>query len=165
MDTRQQLQDQHAAVAQLPGDDVPLVEKSTDAPTAMEDAASTTTNVHNLNVQDFEQLIYANALAKRPLEAEMAFDLMTTYGLTPSLRSANHLMDAFANANNLEQTIATFKRIAELDLEPDVFTYGILIKAFVVNKRLDDAFVLFEKMKNSSIIPSQVRTLPPFFIL
>lgn len=153
MDTRQQIEQQHAAVAQLPGN--APVEKPNDSPaTIPTDSAS---NIRNLNVQDFEQLIYANALAKRPLEAEKAFDLMTTYKITPSLRSINHLMDAYANTNDLEHTIATFKRVDELGLKPDIFTYGTLVKAFVINKRLDDAFVLFEKMKDSSIIPSQVK--------
>lgn len=65
-------------------------------------------------------------------------------------------MDAYANSNNLEQTIATFKRLDQLNLKPDIFSYGSLVKAFVSNKRLDDAFVIFEKMKKTSMIPSQV---------
>ncbi|GAN01022.1 conserved hypothetical protein [Mucor ambiguus] len=154
LDTRQQQQqiegDQQAALsAQLPSE--ASVEASKDVP------ATTTTaeSVQSLSVQDFEQLIYANALAKRPVEAEKAFDLMTSYNITPSLRSVNHLMDAYASANNVEQTVATFKRLDQLGMQPDIYTYGTLVKAFVTNKRLDDAFVIFEKMKHASIIPSQ----------
>lgn len=157
LDTRQQQQqigqDQQAALlTQLPSD--ATAEASKDAPAT---TATTAELVQNLSVQDFEQLIYANALAKRPVEAEKAFDLMTSYNITPSLRSVNHLMDAYASANNVEQTVATFKKLDQLGMKPDIYTYGTLVKAFVTNKRLDDAFVIFEKMKDASIIPSQVR--------
>ncbi|CAO3628432.1 unnamed protein product [Mucor fragilis] len=155
LDTRQQQQqigqDQQAALlTQLPSD--ATAEASKDAPAT---TATTAELVQNLSVQDFEQLIYANALAKRPVEAEKAFDLMTSYNITPSLRSVNHLMDAYASANNVEQTVATFKKLDQLGMKPDIYTYGTLVKAFVTNKRLDDAFVIFEKMKDASIIPSQ----------
>lgn len=66
-------------------------------------------------------------------------------------------MDAYANNNQLEETIATFKRLDEMNLKPDIFTYGSLIKAFVTNKRLDDAFVIFEKLKKTVMVPSQVK--------
>lgn len=64
-------------------------------------------------------------------------------------------MDAYANTNDLERTIATFKRMNHFNLSPDVYSYGSLIKAFVANKRLDDAFIIFEKMKKSTLIPSE----------
>ncbi|KAG1113067.1 hypothetical protein G6F42_014564 [Rhizopus arrhizus] len=152
LDTRQQQQiGEDQQLAQLPSDT--HVEASKDAPATT--ATTTAETAGHLSIQDFEQLIYANALAKRPLEAEKAFDLMTSYNITPSLRSVNHLMDAYANTNNVEQAVATFKRVDQLGLKPDIFTYGTLVKAFVTNKRLDDAFVIFEKMKDASIIPSQ----------
>lgn len=113
------------------------------------------TGLQDLTPTDFEQLIYANALAKRPSEAEQAFDLMAKYNVTASVRALNHLMDAYANTSNLERTIATFKKMDDFGLKPDIFSYGSLIKAFVTNKRLDDAFVIFEKLKKSSMIPSQ----------
>lgn len=113
--------------------------------------------MQDLTLIDFEQLIYANALAKRPKEAEQAFDLMEKYNVTPSIRSVNHLMDAYANTNNIEQTISTFKRLDELNLKPDIYSYGSLIKAFVASKRLEDAFIIFEKMKKTAMIPSQVK--------
>lgn len=147
LDTRstQQLETP-AALTQLPStdDSVPV---ATAKPNSMQE----------LTLTDFEQLIYANALAKRPSEAEQAFNLMEKYNIKPSVRSVNHLMDAYANTNHLEETIAAFKRLDELDLKPDIYSYGSLIKAFVSSKRLDDAFIIFEKMKKTSMVPSQVR--------
>ncbi|KAG2198421.1 hypothetical protein INT47_008998, partial [Mucor saturninus] len=133
-------------VAQLTsGNSVTQTDDNVPAPTGLQD----------LTLTDFEQLIYANALAKRPIEADQAFNLMEKYNVTPSVRSVNHLMDAYANCNDLEQTIATYKKLDQLDLKPDIFSYGSLVKAFVANKRLDDALVIFEKMKKTSMIPSQ----------
>ncbi|KAI7902659.1 uncharacterized protein BX663DRAFT_65437 [Cokeromyces recurvatus] len=64
-------------------------------------------------------------------------------------------MDAYANVNDLDNVLSTFKRIESLNLEPDVYTYAIILKAFVENKRLDDAFIVFEYLKENGIILSQ----------
>ncbi|CEG74377.1 hypothetical protein RMATCC62417_09607 [Rhizopus microsporus] len=112
-------------------------------------------SMQDYTVQDFESLIYANAITKRPKEAEKAFDLMQKYNILPSTRAVNHLIDAYANVNDLPQAISAFKRLRKYNLKPDIYTYSSIIKAFVASKRIDDALVIFERMKNSSIIPSQ----------
>ncbi|KAF7723845.1 hypothetical protein EC973_001570 [Apophysomyces ossiformis] len=109
----------------------------------------------NLSVADYEQLIYINAIAKRPKEAEYALELMIDYEHQPTARCFNHLMDAYANAKDLDNTVATYKRMREYELTPDVYTYSCLIKAFTKCSRLDDALVIFEKMKSSDMIPTQ----------
>ncbi|KAG1505344.1 hypothetical protein G6F47_004064 [Rhizopus delemar] len=109
----------------------------------------------NYTIKDFESLIYANSIAKRPAEAKKALELMQKYNIAPNVRSFNHLIDAYANANDLKHVISTFKKLKECGLKPDIYTYGSIIKAFVVNQRIDDAIVVFEKMKDHSIIPSQ----------
>lgn len=119
-------------------------------------------SMQDYTVQDFESLIYANAITKRPKEAEKAFDLMQKYNVSPSTRAVNHLIDAYANVNDLSQAISAFKRLREYNLKPDIYTYSSIIKAFVASKRIDDALVIFERMKNSPIIPSQVIILPKY---
>ncbi|KAG0179224.1 hypothetical protein DFQ29_002348 [Apophysomyces sp. BC1021] len=114
-----------------------------------------TTSLENISVDEFEQLIYVNALAKRPKEAEYALQLMMDSNHQPTARCYNHLMDAYANALDVDNTIATFKRMREQNLTPDMYTYSCLIKAFTKCHRLDDAFVIFDKMKSSDMIPSQ----------
>ena len=110
----------------------------------------------NYTIKDFESLIYANSIAKRPAEAKKVLELMQKYNIAPNVRAFNHLIDAYANANDLKHVISTFKKLKECGLKPDIYTYGSIIKAFVVNQRMDDAIVVFEKMKDHSIIPSQV---------
>ncbi|KAI9243747.1 hypothetical protein BDA99DRAFT_316006 [Phascolomyces articulosus] len=65
-------------------------------------------------------------------------------------------MDAYANTNDVEKTIEVYQRIKEdKDLQPDVYTYSTLIKAFIQSNHLDDAFIIFDRMKQSSMIPTQ----------
>lgn len=68
LDTRSNEQlETPVSVAQLAsGDAVTQTNENVPAPTGFQD----------LTLTDFEQLIYANALAKRPIEAEQAFNLM-----------------------------------------------------------------------------------------
>ncbi|RCH79129.1 hypothetical protein CU098_003011, partial [Rhizopus stolonifer] len=89
------------------------------------------TTIQKYTVKDFESLIYANSIAKRPEEAEKAFELMQHYDITPNVRTFNHLIDAYANTNNVKKVIATFKKLKEHNLKPDVYTYATIIKAFV----------------------------------
>ncbi|KAI9022950.1 hypothetical protein CLU79DRAFT_834919 [Phycomyces nitens] len=111
--------------------------------------------LENIELTDFQDLLYANALAARPEEAEQALELMKKYKIEPNVRCYTHLMDAYANAKNLNKVIGTFKRIQDNNLEPDIYSYSTLIKAFTQSLRLDNALVVFENMKKSNIIPTQ----------
>ncbi|KAI8983494.1 hypothetical protein BDB01DRAFT_905963 [Pilobolus umbonatus] len=111
--------------------------------------------IQNLSLKDFEQLIYVNALASRPREAEQALKLMEKYNVECSVKAMNHLIDAYANAHKLEDAVLAFKRLKGMGLTPDMHSYGSLIKAFVRNERLEDAIIIFENMKKNMTIPSQ----------
>ncbi|RUS14838.1 hypothetical protein BC937DRAFT_93250 [Endogone sp. FLAS-F59071] len=136
---------------------------------------------------EFSQLIYANALAKRPSEAEEVIELMKPTSknrfqkckVKPTLRCYNHLLDAHANVGDLQSAIATFKlirtgilpfhllpgylhplpflilSICPESLVPDIYTFSALIKAFVSQSRLNDAFVIFDRMRRGGLIPTQ----------
>ncbi|KAI9485675.1 MAG: hypothetical protein EXX96DRAFT_546020 [Benjaminiella poitrasii] len=81
---------------------------------------------------------------------------MQTFNHNPTVRSINHLMDAYANVNDLEHVLSIYQRLESFGLEADIYTYAIVIKAFVEAKRLDDAFIIFEHLKKNSIVPNQV---------
>lgn len=85
-------------------------------------------------------------------------ELMQENGVEPSLRAYNHVVDAYANAHDVDGALAAYKRIKQLGLQPDLYTYGILIKAFVQHSRLSEAFVIFEQLKKSDLIPDQVKS-------
>ncbi|CAO3592533.1 unnamed protein product [Absidia cylindrospora] len=113
------------------------------------------TTLPDVTIHDFEQLIYVNALAKRPEQAEQALHLMKNYGHIPTVRCYNHLMDAYANTDNVEQVVAVFKRLDENGLSPDVYSYSSLVKVLVQASRLDDAFIVFDRMKVADTTPTQ----------
>ncbi|ORZ20406.1 hypothetical protein BCR42DRAFT_488925 [Absidia repens] len=113
------------------------------------------TSLSDVTIHDFEQLIYVNALARRPEQAEQALQLMKNYDHMPTVRCYNHLMDAYANVDNVEQVVAVFKRLGENDLSPDVYSYSSLIKVLVQASRLDDAFIVFDRMKAADTTPTQ----------
>ncbi|KAI9305310.1 hypothetical protein BJ944DRAFT_282404 [Cunninghamella echinulata] len=74
---------------------------------------------------------------------------------TPTLRCYNHLMDAYANTNNVNQVVNVFKRINQEGLTPDVYSYSSMIKALTMDTRLEDAFIVFKQMKKLNLIPTQ----------
>lgn len=84
MDTRggaeQQLQGSSSEVLSL-GEDKNVTQTATDGngPSSPAVASAAPTGLSDLTLTDFEQLIYANALAKRPKEAEQAFELMEVH--------------------------------------------------------------------------------------
>ncbi|ORX94315.1 TPR-like protein [Basidiobolus meristosporus CBS 931.73] len=112
-------------------------------------------SVLELNLKRFNQVIYANALAKRPKEAEEAFALLKESNIQPDVRTFNHLMDAYANVNQLEKVVKTFKLMEEFNIEPSIHSYGTLIKAYTRSNRVYDAFKVYDAMKLKNIVPSQ----------
>lgn len=43
-----------------------------------------------------------------------------------------------------------------LDVEPDVFTYNVVLKAWLVQSKLENSFAVFEEMKAKGIKPDPV---------
>lgn len=91
MDTRNhQLESTTSAPAQLASSSstTEAAATATDLRAATTDAK---TRIAEFSVQDFEQLIYANALAKRPEEAEQAFNLMEVSPLLVCYHASHQL--------------------------------------------------------------------------
>ncbi|KAJ1658481.1 hypothetical protein IWQ61_002280 [Dispira simplex] len=109
----------------------------------------------NLSVKRFNQVLYANALAGRPEEAEKVLDLMKEYGMVPDARCYFHLMDAYANRNNLRGVIATLRRAEQAELPLGIHCYGVLIKSYVRALRLEDALAVYDILKKRGIRPTQ----------
>ncbi|CAO3674857.1 unnamed protein product [Umbelopsis ramanniana] len=122
---------------------------------ATQQDALTGHNEKIMTAKDFDQLLYANAVTKRYNEAEKLLELMPSYGVQPTTRSFNHVIDAYANVNDSENAIKVYKSLREAGAVPDIYTFGGLVKSFVNSNRIDDAFVLFEKMKSAGLVPPE----------
>lgn len=75
------------------------------------------------------------------------------------MKAYNHLLDAYANTRDLDGAIDVFKRIKADEITPDIYTYSTLIKAHIQGARLNDAFIIFEQLKQAGLIPTQVTFL------
>lgn len=75
------------------------------------------------------------------------------------MKAYNHLLDAYANTRDLDGAIDVFKRIKADEITPDIYTYSTLIKAHIQGARLNDAFIIFDQLKQSGLIPTQVTFL------
>lgn len=75
------------------------------------------------------------------------------------MKAYNHLLDAYANTRDLDGAIDVFKRIKADEITPDIYTYSTLIKAHIQGARLNDAFLIFDQLKQAGLIPTQVTFL------
>lgn len=72
------------------------------------------------------------------------------------MKAYNHLLDAYANTRDLQGAIDVFKRIKADEMTPDIYTYSTLIKAHIQGAKLNDAFIIFDQLKEAGLIPTQV---------
>ncbi|KAI7867242.1 hypothetical protein BDF14DRAFT_695819 [Spinellus fusiger] len=133
-----------------------IVDIATTDSTEINITGQETVGLNSVTLKDFEDVLYANALAKRPMEAEQTLELMKKYNITPSVKCYTHLMDTYANVHDINNVISTFKRIQENNLIPTMHSYAVIIKAFVQELRMDDAFVIFNSIKKMDGLPQPI---------
>ena len=97
--------------------------------------------------QDFHGILKLNAKLGRSAEAEKTFQLMVDAGVQPTVEDYNQLMNSYSSGNDLPNCLRIFKRITDVHLQPDVKSYGILIHFLAKNRRVTDAFRMYEEMK------------------
>ncbi|KAJ1918271.1 hypothetical protein IWQ60_007542 [Tieghemiomyces parasiticus] len=127
---------------------------ATTTTTALHDESSALVVSSKASLRMFTRVIYANALAHRPAEAEKVLQLMADYGIQPDLRCYTHLMDAYANLRDLSGVVAVYQRLQAAQLTPDLYVFGTLVKAYTRAQRLNDAFAVYSIMKQRGIRPS-----------
>eukprot|EP01126_Amoeba_proteus_P066881 TRINITY_DN9764_c0_g1_i2.p1 TRINITY_DN9764_c0_g1~~TRINITY_DN9764_c0_g1_i2.p1 ORF type:complete len:576 (+),score=127.31 TRINITY_DN9764_c0_g1_i2:77-1729(+) len=68
--------------------------------------------------------------------------------VVPDIRVFNILLNGYVKEKNLSKIEETREAIRVLELNPDSYTYSILISAFVMIRKLDLALEVFEQYKN-----------------
>lgn len=76
-------------------------------------------------------------------------------GFGVSLRSCNSLMNRLVQCKEFDRSITIYKLFGRLDLTPDIYTYGIVIKAFCKQGSLKDAYHVFETMIKAGVSPDK----------
>jgi len=81
--------------------------ESKDEESTEDTSVATLERIKSLGVDKWNQLIYANALEGNAKNAEQVLKLMEEVGVEPDLESFGHLVEAYANAGNLEKAQKT----------------------------------------------------------
>ncbi|CAG8487012.1 15899_t:CDS:10 [Acaulospora morrowiae] len=109
----------------------------------------------NLNLQEYNRILYACALKKSAKEAEYALERMKKAGIEPNINTYEHLINVYASVGDIKKAKSAFDMIEAAGLTQTVYSYANLIKGYVNNQRIDDAFNVYLQMKSSKIIPNQ----------
>ena len=85
------------------------------------------------SLASISKIIHLNALARRPRQAQEAFDLLLSSDkYAPNLLAYQHLLDAYASVGDLVKALEVFKDLkSRHHLVPDEVTFGILISIYV----------------------------------
>ncbi|KAI9337919.1 hypothetical protein BDR26DRAFT_863292 [Obelidium mucronatum] len=115
-------------------------------------------SMDSMSVVQITKVIRVNALMGRVKEAEDAFLKIRANGLVPDTFAINTLMDAYARIGDYRNAARVFKEFHNKEspetLNPDLVSYGILIKACVYAGKLKSAFDVYESMKQKGLNPS-----------
>ncbi|KAG0236364.1 hypothetical protein BGW41_000445 [Actinomortierella wolfii] len=103
--------------------------------------------VRALDVTQWNQLIYVNALEGRPDKAEQVLKLMEEVGVSPNLETFDYLLEAYANHGDLTKARATVDLIIKNGLTPSLSAYNSLISTHVAKRDLKGAFGVLDAMK------------------
>ncbi|CAO3567963.1 unnamed protein product [Mortierella alpina] len=103
--------------------------------------------VQSLGVDEWNKLIYVNALEGNANNAEQVMKLMEEVGVQPNMESFDHLMEAYANGGNLKKAQGTIKMIVKNGLVPSMHAYNSLMRIHVKSRDISSAFQVFEALK------------------
>ncbi|KAI8050205.1 hypothetical protein BDF22DRAFT_696082 [Syncephalis plumigaleata] len=109
-----------------------------------------------ISVTHINEALQMSAMLRQPATSVQLFEYMKTLKITPDLRSYNFLIDAHANAGDLDKVAEVYKAVEKAGLTPNEVTMGGLIKAYVNNKRIDDAFKTYQIMESRGLKANQM---------
>ncbi|KAF9351972.1 hypothetical protein BGX26_010118 [Mortierella sp. AD094] len=103
--------------------------------------------VRKLGVDEWNKLIYVNALDSNSKNAEQVMQLMEEVGVEPNMESFDYLMEAYGNSNNLQKAESTIELMLTNGLIPSLSAYNSLMKIYVQRRSIASAFHVFEALK------------------
>ncbi|KAG0003635.1 hypothetical protein BGZ80_000431 [Entomortierella chlamydospora] len=103
--------------------------------------------IKKLGVDEWNKLIYVNALDSNFKNAEQVMQLMEEVGVDPNMQSFDYLMEAYCNSNNLQKAESTIELMQTNGLTPSLSAYNSLMKIHVHRRSITSAFHVFEALK------------------
>ncbi|PHU08124.1 hypothetical protein BC332_24613 [Capsicum chinense] len=96
----------------------------------------------------FEQLVEGGVeCGKRQFTKRCSFGL--------SVLSCNYLMNHLVECGKVDMAVAAYKKFKMISVTPDVYTYGIVIKALCRKGDLEEAVGVFEEMEKAGETPNE----------
>ncbi|OAY28807.1 putative pentatricopeptide repeat-containing protein At1g53330 isoform X1 [Manihot esculenta] len=93
--------------------------------------------------------------ARLPNNALQTFDKMPSFRCQRTIKSFNSLLNVFIMCKEFGRMRELFADI-ERNLKPDACTYNILIRGLCADRRLDDAWKVFDEMRKRDLFPNVV---------
>ncbi|CAG8470935.1 6458_t:CDS:10 [Paraglomus occultum] len=111
------------------------------------------------NVEDFNRILCYNIISKRYEEVPEIIQLMNDAKIAPDIQTYDHLLSLYAIVGDVEKAKLTFEQINRDGMSHSMYSYGNLIKAYVKNLRIDEAFAVYESIKKAGLVPTQAGIL------
>ncbi|XAR53932.1 hypothetical protein NMG60_11028875 [Bertholletia excelsa] len=128
---------------------------------AFEPLETLLTELQNSNIKSGENLfiivIRNYGIASKPKHALRTFLRIKDFGLQPSVRSFNTLLNALTQNKQYELVHVLFKNCRrKFNIIPNVFTCNILIKGLCKNNDIENAIRVLDEIPGMGLIPNVV---------
>ncbi|XP_010246861.1 PREDICTED: pentatricopeptide repeat-containing protein DOT4, chloroplastic-like [Nelumbo nucifera] len=90
-----------------------------------------------------------------PMLGHSIHGLIIKTGLASNLTVGTAMLDAFAKCGNIVDSYKLFEQIRE----PSLVTYTAMISGFIHNELFEEAFMLFNQLRPSNVLPNSVTML------
>lgn len=105
----------------------------------------------------YMKLIGLLGRCNQAIHAKKLFNTMLEEGIDPTPQTYTALLAAYCRSNLIDDAFSILDKMKTLPLcQPDIFTYGILLKACVEASRFDLVDSLYQEMSDRSISPNTV---------
>ncbi|CAG8561348.1 20_t:CDS:10 [Paraglomus brasilianum] len=103
------------------------------------------------NVEDFNRILCYSIISKRYEEVPEIIQLMNDAKVTPDIKTYDHLLNLYAIVGDVEKAKLTFEQVNSDGMGHSIYSYGNLIRAYVKNLRIDEAFAVYESIKKAGL--------------
>lgn len=76
------------------------------------------------------------------------------HGVGPCVLSCNFLMNRLVVHGKVETAVAIYRQLKNIDVEPNIYTYGIAVKAYCRMGSLEEAAEVFLEMEEAGVLPN-----------
>lgn len=85
-------------------------------------------------------------------EAEDLLNVMMQAGLLPDSSCCRLLIEHYCNSGQTDSSLSLYNKLEEFDMSWDAKTYNVLLRALIIEKRVDDALRVFDCMRRQNVV-------------